>query len=228
MPDILEDQRKVFILITAANYFGLSPSDSHISSLQVRRELNNFLDDGNEFVLSLQKSGDQLVICNKVESGDEKEKVLVFFKMRPDVITEENLHTNILVSSMFDSPINALYQAIRQIFAPVLLKDEKWSKSFDPKLQNLLTQLEAGLGSVVRQSDYSHRGKKFGEEDTSGILEPSDEFQFWAEVAATDNKSERKDRALYFQDLFQTIAQQYSNLDALSLADVVVLGRDYS
>uniref|UniRef100_A0A4W3JIK2 Dynein cytoplasmic 2 heavy chain 1 n=1 Tax=Callorhinchus milii TaxID=7868 RepID=A0A4W3JIK2_CALMI len=223
MPDILEDQRKVFILITAANYFGLSPSDSHISSLQVRRELNNFLDDGNEFVLSLQKSGDQLVICNKVESGDEKEKVLVFFKMRPDVITEENLHTNILVSSMFDSPINALYQAIRQIFAPVLLKDEKWSKSFDPKLQNLLTQLEAGLGSVVRQSDYSHRGKKFGEEDTSGILEPSDEFQFWAEVAATDNKSERKDRALYFQDLFQTIAQQYSNLDALSLADVVDL-----
>uniref|UniRef100_A0A4W3JMF3 Cytoplasmic dynein 2 heavy chain 1 n=1 Tax=Callorhinchus milii TaxID=7868 RepID=A0A4W3JMF3_CALMI len=221
MPDILEDQRKVFILITAANYFGLSPSDSHISSLQVRRELNNFLDDGNEFVLSLQKSGDQLVICNKVESGDEKEKVLVFFKMRPDVITEENLHTNILVSSMFDSPINALYQAIRQIFAPVLLKDEKWSKSFDPKLQNLLTQLEAGLGSVVRQSDYSHRGKKFGEEDTSGILEPSDEFQFWAEVAATDNKSERKDRALYFQDLFQTI--QYSNLDALSLADVVDL-----
>lgn len=48
--------------------------------------------------------------------------MLVFFKLRPAVITEENLHQSILVSSMLDSPINTLYQAVRQVFAPALLK----------------------------------------------------------------------------------------------------------
>jgi dynein heavy chain 2 len=46
----------------------------------------------------------------------------VFFKLRPEVITDENLHKNILVSSMLESPINSLYQAVRQVFAPMLLK----------------------------------------------------------------------------------------------------------
>ena len=48
--------------------------------------------------------------------------MLVFFKLRPTVITEDNLHSNVLVSSMLESPINTLYQAVRQVFAPVLLK----------------------------------------------------------------------------------------------------------
>lgn len=46
----------------------------------------------------------------------------MFFKLRPDVITEDNLHSNVLVSSMLDSPINTLYQAVHQVFAPILLK----------------------------------------------------------------------------------------------------------
>lgn len=55
-------------------------------------------------------------------SGHSREKVLVFFKLHPTVITEDNLHQSLLVSSMLDSPINTLYQAVRQVFAPVLLK----------------------------------------------------------------------------------------------------------
>lgn len=55
-------------------------------------------------------------------SGNSREKVLVFFKLHPTVITEDNLHQSLLVSSMLDSPINTLYQAVRQVFAPVLLK----------------------------------------------------------------------------------------------------------
>lgn len=46
----------------------------------------------------------------------------MFFKLHPTVITEDNLHQSLLVSSMLDSPINTLYQAVRQVFAPVLLK----------------------------------------------------------------------------------------------------------
>jgi dynein heavy chain 2 len=51
-----------------------------------------------------------------------KEKLLVFFKIRPEVITLENLHENVFVSSMIDSPVSSLYHAIQKVFAPVMLK----------------------------------------------------------------------------------------------------------
>ncbi|KAK2099397.1 Cytoplasmic dynein 2 heavy chain 1 [Saguinus oedipus] len=101
-----------------------------------------------------------------VEFGDTKDKVLVFFKLRPEVITDKNLHDNILVSSMLESPISSLYQAVRQVFAPVLLKDHEWSRNFDPKLQSLLSELEAGLGIVLRRSDTNLSKLKFKEDDT--------------------------------------------------------------
>ncbi len=63
-----------------------------------------------------------LLLCQIEASGDSREKVLVFFKLHPTVITEDNLHQSLLVSSMLESPINTLYQAVRQVFAPVLLK----------------------------------------------------------------------------------------------------------
>lgn len=45
-------------------------------------------------------------------------------------------------------------------------KDEKWSKEFDPKLQALLSDLEAGLGSVLRRPLSSRDGSKSGEGDS--------------------------------------------------------------
>lgn len=67
MPTGLTDTRKNFILTTTGNYFGLQPSDPLISPLSDSKELNCFLDDGNEFVLSILKSGKNLVMSNKVE-----------------------------------------------------------------------------------------------------------------------------------------------------------------
>lgn len=69
------------------------------------------------------KKQQQLHPLTQIEAvGETRENVLVFFKLRPTVITEDNLHHSLLVSSMLESPINTLYQAVRQVFAPVLLK----------------------------------------------------------------------------------------------------------
>lgn len=51
-----------------------------------------------------------------------KEKLLVFFKIKPEIITLENLHENVFVSSMIDSPVSSLYHAIQKVYAPILLK----------------------------------------------------------------------------------------------------------
>ncbi|XP_041658498.1 cytoplasmic dynein 2 heavy chain 1 isoform X2 [Cheilinus undulatus] len=221
MPHNSEDVRKKFILTTTGNFFGITPSSSLTDSI----ELNNFLDDGNEFVLSVTRHGEDLHFSDKIEaSGEHREKVLVFFKLHPTVITEENIHQSLLVSSMLESPINTLYQAVRQVFAPVLLKDERWSSAFDPKLAGLLSELELGLGSVVRQSGAQPSAKKGQrEEDVFGILTPYDEFQYWANTSESAEKNSARDRAKHFTELFKSIQKEYSGLDGLSMSDVVDL-----
>lgn len=62
MPHSSDDVRKKFILTTTGNFFGLKPS----SSLANSPVLNNFLDDGNEFVLSVCKYENDLQLSNKV------------------------------------------------------------------------------------------------------------------------------------------------------------------
>ena len=83
-----------------------------------------------------------------MESNSDAEQVVVFFKVRPEAITPDNLHNAIFVSTMSDSPISGLFHAVQKVYAPVLSQ----SKGFDPNLQSLLMQLEAGLGSVIRKT----------------------------------------------------------------------------
>ncbi|XP_077984893.1 cytoplasmic dynein 2 heavy chain 1-like [Glandiceps talaboti] len=216
------DSRKEFLLTTTGNYFSIPVSDPAISQLSNSSELNGFLDDGNCGVLAarLETHGGnkQVQMLNKVEPSDTKEKVLVFFKLQPEVITPDNLHSNVFVSSMLDSPVNALYHSVQKVFAPLLLENEKWSRNFDPKLQSLLSELEAGLGSVIRKQDPSMRSNK-KDDSLGGILTPSDEIQYWAEVAITSSKLENKERAQNFQELFQPVSREYGNLDALALVE---------
>uniref|UniRef100_A0A3Q2VKF8 Cytoplasmic dynein 2 heavy chain 1 n=1 Tax=Haplochromis burtoni TaxID=8153 RepID=A0A3Q2VKF8_HAPBU len=222
MPHGSDDVRKKFILTTTGNFYGLKPSSS---SLTDSPELNNFLDDGNEFVLSVSRHDNDLRLSNKIEAvGETRENVLVFFKLRPTVITEDNLHHSLLVSSMLESPINTLYQAVRQVFAPVLLKDERWRSAFDPKLADLLSELELGLGSVVRQSGTQPSAKKgHTEEDVLGILTPSDEFQYWADLSESAEKSSLRERSQHFTEHFKPIQKEYDGLDSLSMSDVMDL-----
>uniref|UniRef100_A0AAX7TRD3 Dynein heavy chain tail domain-containing protein n=1 Tax=Astatotilapia calliptera TaxID=8154 RepID=A0AAX7TRD3_ASTCA len=220
MPHGSDDVRKKFILTTTGNFYGLKPS----SSLTDSPELNNFLDDGNEFVLSVSRHDNDLRLSNKVSFLLKKKNVLVFFKLRPTVVTEDNLHHSLLVSSMLESPINTLYQAVRQVFAPVLLKDERWRSAFDPKLAGLLSELELGLGSVVRQSGTQPSAKKgCTEEDVLGILTPSDEFQYWADLSESAEKSSLRERSQHFTEHFKPIQKEYDGLDSLSMSDVMDL-----
>ena len=94
----------------------------------------------------------------QVELENEKSKILVFFKLQPEAVTPSNMRKIILVSSMVDSPISTLYHVVQKIFAPMLLKDQKWSKVVDPKLMNLVSQIEGALGSAFRKQDFHHAG----------------------------------------------------------------------
>ena len=90
-------------------------------------------------------------LFNFHQIGPSGNNVLVYFKLRPDIITPDNLHQNICVSSMLDSPVSTLYHVIQKIYAPIFLEGSRWSQKVDPQLQNLLSELEMGLGSAVRK-----------------------------------------------------------------------------
>lgn len=55
-------------------------------------------------------------------------------------------------------------------FLKFSLQDERWSKTFEPKLQKLLSELEAGLSTVLRRSDPNYAGTKFSEDDVRGLF----------------------------------------------------------
>lgn len=203
------DLRKDFIVATTGNYFGIQNSDSVLNEVRSSKELNTFLDDGNSPVLAAKYDTHQgkraIHLSSHVEPSDTAEKVLVFFKLQPEAITPDNLHQNVFVSSMLSSPVNTLYHSVQKVFAPLLLKDEKWSRNFDPKLQSLLSELEAGLGSVVRKQDSSSsRAAKVGDEENfGGILTPQDEFQYWSDASVSGYDLSERERASFFQESFQ-------------------------
>lgn len=121
------------------------------------------------------------------------------------------------------------------MFAPVIVKDtspsSSSSSSVDPKIRDLVTQLEAGLGSVLRRQnkggggDHKEggvRGEGPSEETTLGIITPLDEYQFWAETASTSNKLVAKERAQFFQEELQPLVTEYDQIDSLSFPEDVL------
>ena len=62
-------------------------------------------------------------------------------------------------------------------FLPLLHSNDKFSKTFDSKLQTLLSELEKGLGNVVRR-----------DASKGGVTSPLDEVRYWQDAAAGTSK----------------------------------------
>ena len=110
----------------------------------------------------------QIELGNDDQGDKDKGKALVFYKIRPDVITPDNVHTNVFISSILDSPLSTLYQSVHNVYVPMLLKDDKLSRGLDPKLQSLLGELDAGLGSVIRKKTDRGTSAKSGLDESLG------------------------------------------------------------
>ncbi|XP_065895029.1 cytoplasmic dynein 2 heavy chain 1-like [Dysidea avara] len=187
-------------------------------------ELSAFLDDGNCSVLAARLEFTQDVcfiqVYNSFKPSNNAANVvnasggynwLIFFKLRPTTINPDNLHSNVIVSSMLDFPIDTLYHSVQKVFGPVLLKDSHWNKTIDPKLQSLLVELEAGLGSTLRKHnqfialDASASTQSLEDASLAGILTPMDEYKFWSD------------------ELLQPVANSFTNIDSLSFVEALEL-----
>lgn len=148
------------------------------------------------------------------------------------MVTPENLHSSVLVSSMLDSPISALYHSLQKVYSPLLLSDAKWSRDFDPKLQGLVTDLQSGLAAILRKKHGDSMltiggAGQLQEPDGSGskdalatILAPTDESQYWSDMAKSAGRSDLKEMATLFGTALQPIANEFSKIGSIQLSDM--------
>ncbi|CAH8538088.1 unnamed protein product [Schistosoma margrebowiei] len=148
------DPRSQFIFSTAQTYFQLD--SINLNELENERHVSSFLDCLNIFTLAcyLEKNG-SLLFFNEIVHHDNTKQMLVFVKLQPTYINEKNYKTNVMVCSIPGSPVLSFYNSISKLFAPLLLKGDDKSMLQDPKIQIALTNLAAGLSSIVSEGDGS-------------------------------------------------------------------------
>ena len=132
---------------------------------------------------------------------------LIQFKLRPEVITAENVHTAVFMSSMVDSPLDSLYYMIKSVFSPALKdSNNKLNTSNNQQIHSSLTELEQILRSV---------GSKTNSATSIGnIFHPKDEINYWTEIArSTSNKSKDIERATYFLELLEPVKKEFQSLE---------------
>jgi dynein heavy chain 2 len=136
---------------------------------------------------------------------------LVLFKLRPDAITSENVHTNIFLSSMVDSPLDSLYYMIKSVFSPALRENKDKNQSNQAANQQIQTSLNE-LEQVIRSS-----GKKSSSSSASSmasISHPKDEIAYWNDIAKNaSSKTKDLERAKYFLQLFDPVKANFENLE---------------
>ncbi|XP_034239710.1 cytoplasmic dynein 2 heavy chain 1 [Thrips palmi] len=208
------DERKSFILTTSANYFSRSVSESELLTLSADNTLNKFLDDRHCFTLIVERRENGFSFSEQILPGDKA--ALVFFKLRPDVVTPQNMLSNVLVSSMLDSPASVLYHSLQKLYAPVLLKNFQGDDSIDPKLQDLLSQLEANLRSALNRNNRIEKGTGDAEPNVDVIITPEDELQYWASLAKSSPKGKESMKASAFLSMLQPLVQDLQSSDSLT------------
>ncbi|KAG1684369.1 Cytoplasmic dynein 2 heavy chain 1 [Nymphon striatum] len=209
----MADFRKDYILNSIEGLFHLDKSSS--LSNQSYQEINKFFDDPSCEILTISKSENEFIFSNAVPSSKEDKKAILFVKNRPEVITEENIHSSVIVLSITSSPSIVLYHTLQKVYSPMLLKDDDYASN--SKLQKLLNDLEVSIGSVIRKSsDKSQDGQKITLEEIQSV---TDEYLYWSDNANQSHSSSERERALHFQSLLEPLQKPFSALDSMSYSD---------
>ena len=148
-----------------------------------------------------------------------------FVKTSYDAITEANIATALLQSSLRASPVLALSSYLQEVFVPLFLGDPKWAATLESgRLPSLIHELSSGLAMCLRRGAGDRtKGPLAEEADLSGILTPLDEARYWKDAAA-----EKKDeRSRLISDSLEAIASSFAeDWRALSFAQLLELGQE--
>ncbi len=142
---------------------------------------------------------------------------MVFFKAKSEAISPENMKSNILISSIVDSPVDTLFYLIHNVYSPAIQYQQqstsKGSDSLDTKLTNNLIDLEANLKTAIRRLET-------GESNKRSALSPLDEFQYWADMMEKGKSKDAKERAEFFYSEFKHLIDYYKKINSCPLQEI--------
>ena len=142
---------------------------------------------------------------------------------------------NVVVSSVAHSPLASLYHSLRTVYGPLLGHDAAPKGANgdangvagivgNPKLQDLLAQLEAGLGTALRGGGKTGTKTAVGPDGPDkapllGVLRPEDEFQMWAELAGGAGSAGLQKRAAEISKHLDPLWRSFSELGKGEMMD---------
>lgn len=140
---------------------------------------------------------------------------VVFTKRTAEPLTAHNMPSAVVMSSLGDSPLQTLQLNIKELFAPMLLKDPQWKKQLDDRTRQTLEQLNAALTAALQLSG--------GEDDFTTILTPDAECQHWRRIDAGEDytaTSEQRNQARQYWDALRQVEQPLSRFSELTLGEM--------
>jgi hypothetical protein len=111
-------------------------------------------------------------------------------KIRSGPIAAADIPGNIQVSSVSLSPMSSFYHSIKSVYGPLLEagdKSGKFSQKMDPKLMDLIQQLQAGLGAAIRRGTGQQIALLIQDPNMAplqSILTPIDELDYWSDMCS--------------------------------------------
>ncbi|KAG5445317.1 Cytoplasmic dynein 2 heavy chain 1, variant 2 [Clonorchis sinensis] len=196
-----------FIFRVVSGYLEKESSDFECVNKEC---IQTFLEEPSVVFLSCKRTNDnKITFTNQVESVRDGAMHLIFLKMEPVMITQENIQTTVTVSSVTGSAVHNFYQYLKELYAPLFLKLDCRSSTGDPKMQTVISELISNLASFLKEYTSSH---------SVSILSLSDEVNYWRRRAkkASRNSSSEKDRAELFMKLLEPAANECARFESAS------------
>lgn len=161
-----------------------------------------------------------MLFTSNLSDTDQKDggTVEVLFIKRASVpINPGNIASLVDVQTIRGSPLDSIYNALRNVWCPTLLQNSQWTQKLPPKVQQLLSELESSLSASVRNdSNQSERSAATDIENVSEIFVPGDEAKFWSELK-DNRRSQFKTIAKKIDSyLVEIMSPGYNDIDNMS------------
>jgi hypothetical protein len=174
-----KDPRCAYIAQTTAALLGVPQLATQLVQAV---EVTKFLNEINSKVLQIISDGKEVrCIVNSVANPPPGLLECHFIKVSKEEIKHDTIVQQLCVSTIRGSSVLSLHSYISTIYAPILFGDVEEGSKQNAQLRDLVYSLKAGLQRTIRKGGSNMMHIDYNEEDTKGILQPTDEIELWLE-----------------------------------------------
>ncbi|KAL3266580.1 hypothetical protein HHI36_010744 [Cryptolaemus montrouzieri] len=215
----MNDSRIKFFINISGCYLGTTfledTWEKDVLSLPILRD---FLDDVNISIVYSYieeiKLSKKLKFCSNVP--DIAEKFVTFSRVKPEVISLENLTNLVQVISLTGSPTLALYNTLSHVFSPMIRDDDTGL------LKKQILTLQADLRSILLSSGLvtSDFINKTDENSLIVVRSLDHEVEYWNNAVKLSKGGINKSTSAAFRDILEPFANDFRMIDTLTTDEV--------